>query len=154
MAALLVPFAMAFASGQALRDGRLRAVFYLGVCLPEILHQGLRFLGDASTWARVPVHSPLGLLPWCYVAALLFEEEWRPRAFGALLAGSWLHLLVEAGCDSMSEGGIAWAFPFTMDRVGFALFRPQDARPLIFAAVVVIAVVELGGWVRGRSRRR
>jgi hypothetical protein len=153
MTDLLVHFATAFASGQALRDGRLRAVLYLGVCLPEILHQGLLFLGGASPWVRLPVHSPLGLLPWCFAAALLFEEEWRARAFGALLAGSWLHLLVEAGRDSMGEGEIAWAFPFTMERVGFALYRPQDTGTMILAAAVVIAIVELGSWFRGRPRR-
>jgi hypothetical protein len=154
MAALLVHFATAFASGQALRDGRLRAVLYLGVCLPEILDQGLLFFGGASPWVCLPVHSPLGLLPWCYAAALLFEEDWRARAFGALLAGSWLHLLVEAGGHSMGEGAMAWAFPFTMDRIGFALYRPQDAGTMVLAAGVVIAVIELGAWFRGRSRRR
>lgn len=150
MADLLVHFATAFAPGQALRDGRLRSVLYLGVCLPDILYKSLLYLGGAPTWLCEPTHSPLALVPWCYAAAMLFEEEWRPRAFGALLAGSWLHLLLDAGKDYMGQGVILWGFPFTMDRVEFGLYGPEDTATLMAGSVVAIAVVELGALLRRR----
>jgi hypothetical protein len=95
MADLLVHVASSFAVGRPLRDGRLRAILYLGVCLPDVLYKTLLYLGNAPSWLCEPTHSPLGLLPFCYVGALLFEEAWRKRAFAALLAGGWLHLLVD-----------------------------------------------------------
>ena len=150
MADLLVHFATAFAPGQAMRDGRLRAVLYLGVCLPDLLYKGLLYAGGAPTWLCEPTHSPLGLIPWCYAAALLFEEEWRKRAFGALLAGAWLHLLVDAGKGYMGSGVIPWAFPFSMDRVEFGLYGAKDGPAMMAGAAVVILVVELGTLLRGR----
>ena len=141
---LLVHFATAFAPGQALRDGRLRSVLYLGVCLPDLVYKGLLYLCGAPTWLCEPSHSPLGLLPICYAAALLFEEDWRPRAFGALLAGSWIHLIADAGKDYMGTGVIPWAFPFSMRRVEFAWYRPEDTGLMMLASLVAIVVVELG----------
>ena len=144
MADLLVHFASAFAPGQALRDGRLRAVLYVGVCLPDVLYKALLYLCHSPTWLCEPTHAPLGLIPICYAAALLFEEDWRPRAFGALLAGSWLHLLADAAKDYMGTGVIPWAFPFSMDRIELGWHRPEDTGVLMLAAFVVVVVVELG----------
>lgn len=152
MADLLSHFATTFAPGQALRDGRLRAVLYLGVCLPDLIYKSLYYLGGATTWVCEPSHTPLGLVPICYAAALLFEEEWRARAFGALLAGSLLHLLLDAAKDYMGMGVILWAFPFSMHRLEFSIYRPQDTGVMMIAALVVIAVVELGTLLRRRSR--
>ncbi len=146
---LLVHFATAFAPGQALRDGRLRAVLYLGVCVPDLVYKGLLYVCGAPTWLCEPSHSPLGLIPICYAAALLFEEEWRPRAFGALLAGSWIHLLADAGKDYMRTGVIPWAFPFSMTRVEFGWYGQEDTGLLMLASLVAIVVVE---W--GTRRRR
>ena len=152
MADLLVHFATAFAPGQALRDGRLRAVLYVGVCMPDVLYKALLYLGHSPSWLCEPTHAPLGLIPICYAAALLFEEDWRPRAFGALLAGSWLHLLVDAGKDYMGMGVIPWAFPFSMDRIELGWYRPEDTGLLMLAAAVVVVVVEIGTRRRKPSR--
>lgn len=154
MADLLFHFATAFAPGQALRDGRLRAILYVGVCLPDIFYKGMLYLGGAPTWLCEPTHTPLGLVPICYAVALLFEEEWRARAFGALLAGSWLHLVVDAGKSYMGTGVILWAFPFSMSRVEYAWYRPEDTATMMIAAVAVIAVIELGASLGGRKRSR
>jgi hypothetical protein len=143
MADLLFHFATVFAPGQALRDGRLRAVVYLGVCLPDLLYKGFLYLAGAPTWFCEPTHSPLALLPICYAAALLFEEAWRPRAFAALLAGSWLHLLVDAGKSYMGKGVIPWAFPFSMIRFELGWYRQEDTATMMIAALVVVCVIEL-----------
>ena len=72
MADLLFHVATAMAPGQALRDARLRAILYLGVCLPDVLYKGLHLAAGAPTWLCEPTHAPLGLVPICYAAALLF----------------------------------------------------------------------------------
>ncbi|HXX92744.1 MAG TPA: hypothetical protein VEN81_03870 [Planctomycetota bacterium] len=136
---LLFQFAAAFAVGQGLRDGRLRSVLYAGVCLPEILHQGFLLLAGTSAWFCLPLHSPLGMVPWCYLGALLFEAGWRPRAFGALLAGSWIHLLVEGIHDSWGEGGVLWAFPVTLARFGGRILRDDPSWRATLGAAALIA---------------
>ena len=153
MADLLVHFATAFAPGQALRDGRLRAVLYLGVCLPDILYKTLLYLGGAPTWLCEPTHSPLGLIPFCYAAALLFEEAWRRRAFAALLGGAWLHVLLDLGKNYMGSGVILWAFPFSMDAVELGLYHPEDSVLLMLPALALIGLVELA-WKRKRLSAR
>ncbi len=142
MADFLVHFATAFVPAKGLRDGRLRAVLYAGVCLPDLLFKGLLYLGGASTWACEPTHAPLALIPLCYAAALLFEEEWRARAFGALLGGSLLHLLLDLAKSYLGTGVIPWGFPFTMARAELGLYMPEDTILLMAPALGLILLTE------------
>lgn len=142
MADLLVHLASAAPARLGLRDGRLRAVLWLGVCLPDILFKTLLYVFGAPTWLCEPTHAPLALLPWCYAGALLFEEAWRARAFAALLGGAWLHLLVDLGKDYLGWGVIPWAFPFSMTRAELGLYAPEDTVYGMPAAAVLICLVE------------
>ena len=150
MADLLVHFASAFAAGRPLRDGRLRSILYLGVCLPDLLYKSLLYLGGATTWLCEPTHSPLGLIPFCYAAALLFEEEWRKRAFGALLGGAYLHVLFDLGKNYLGTGVILWAFPFSMEAVELGWYYPEDTIYLMLPSLALIVVLELASRVMGR----
>jgi hypothetical protein len=143
MADLLVHIATGFAAGRPLRDGRLRAILYVGVCLPDLLYKALLYLAGAPTWLCEPTHAPLGLLPFCYAAALLFEESWRKRAFWALLGGSYLHLLVDLGKNYLGAGVIPWAFPFSMDTVELGWYYPEDTLLLIPPALLLLLGLEL-----------
>jgi len=142
MADFLVHFATAFVPARGLRDGRLRAILYVGVCLPDLLFKGLLYLGGASTWACEPTHAPLTLVPLCYAAALLFEEEWRRRAFWALLAGSCLHLLLDVGKSYTGAGVIPWGFPLTMNRVETGCYLPEDTLLMMAPALGLILLTE------------
>lgn len=142
MADFLVHFATAYVPAKGLRDGRLRAILYVGVCLPDLFFKGLLYLGGASTWACEPSHAPLMLVPLCYAAALLFEENWRARAFGALLAGSILHLLLDFGKSYLGAGVIPWGFPFTMGRAELGWYVPEDTLLLMAPALGLIIVAE------------
>jgi len=150
MADLLVHFATGFAVGRPLRDGRLRSIVYVGVCLPDLLFKLLLYGGGAPTWLCEPTHTPLGLVPWCYLGALLFEESWRRRAFGALLAGSWLHLLVDAGKNYMGNGVIMAAFPFSMKTVELGWYHPEDSPLLMLPALALMVAVEFLGRLSAR----
>jgi len=142
VADLLVHVASGFAVGRPLRDGRLRSLIYVGVCLPDLLYKGLLYLGGAPTWLCEPTHSPLGLVVFCYAAALLFEEDWRKRAFAALLGGAFLHVLFDLGKNYMGSGVILWAFPFSMEAVELGWYYPEDTIYLMVPALVVMLVVE------------
>jgi len=150
MADLLVHFASAYVAGRPLRDGRVRAIVYFGVCLPDLLFKTLLYAGHAPTWLCEPTHSPLGLLPFCYAGALLFEEAWRKRAFWALLGGSWLHLLLDLGKNHLGQGVILWAFPFSMDAVELGWYHPEDSPLLMLPALALIGLVELTGRLSAR----
>jgi membrane-bound metal-dependent hydrolase YbcI (DUF457 family) len=143
VADLLVHAASAFVAGRPLRDGRLRAILYFGVCLPDVLFKTLLYLGHAPSWLCEPTHSPLGLLPICYVGALLFEEPWRKRAFAALLAGGWLHLLLDLGKNYLGSGVIAWAFPFSMRTVELGWYNSEDSIYFMLPALAVMGITEL-----------
>lgn len=123
-----------------MRDGRRRAVFWLGVVLPDALAWALRGLLGAPEELTAPTRSPLGLLPWCAAGALLFEREWRARAFVALLLGAWLRLLV--------AGPVYWAFPFTMARV----HAPLPAWTLLLVPLAEAAARRLSGAIARSSR--
>jgi len=151
MADLLVHVASAFAPGLAFRDGRFRALLYLGVCLPDVLYKASMYLLGSPTWVCEPTHSPLGLVPYCFAVALLFEEGWRKRAFWALLAGGWLHLLVDAGKSYMGSGVILWAFPFSMDRVELGWYAPEDT---VFLMAPAAGLILAGELVSRLARRR
>ena len=153
MADLLVHFASAFVAARPLRDGRLRSIVYVGVCLPDLLYKSLHYLGGAPTWLCETTHAPLGLLPFCYAAALLFEEEWRKRAFGALLGGACLHLLFDLGKNYVGSGVILWAFPFSMEAVELGWYVNEDSVYFMLPALGVIVLVELGSGLLRRSRR-
>ena len=143
MADLLVHVASAFAVGRPLRDGRLRAILYFGVCLPDVLYKALIYVAHSPSWLCEPTHSPLGLLPICYVGALLFEEPWRKRAFVALVAGSWLHLLFDLAKNYLGSGVILWAFPFSMQGVELGWYNSEDSVYFMLPSLALMGLVEV-----------
>jgi hypothetical protein len=148
VADLLVHAASAFAAGRPLRDGRLRSLLYVGVCLPDLIYKSLLYVGGAPNWLCEPSHSPLALLVFCYAAALLFEEDWRKRAFAGLLGGAYLHVLFDLGKNYMGSGVILWAFPFSMETVELGWYYPEDTVYATFPALGVILLLLL--LTRGR----
>lgn len=151
MADLLVHVGLAYPAVRALRDGRLRSLVYVGLCLPDLLYKGLLYGLGAPTWLCEPTHAPLGLLPFCYALALLFERDWRARAFGAFWGGSLAHVLVDAGKSYLGAGVILWGFPFTMDAWEAGLYAPEDTVLLMPAALALILLSELALGRRATS---
>lgn len=153
MMELLVPFAAAFALAQAFRDGRLRAVIYLGVCLPDAIRGLLHLQGGSPAALAHPLHSPIGAAAWCFAIALLFEEEWRARAFGGLLLGSWLHLAIDAIAAPPGSGqGAFWGLPFNAARLELGWIPETGPWTLRAGSLVVLAVAAAGSRIRRRGR--
>ncbi len=143
MADLLTHVAVANLCGKVSRDDRVRAVFLVGTCMPDVVYKGCLFVGGASTWAAEPSHSPLPLVVLSYAIALLFEEAFRSRAFAAILLGSYLHLLIDLGKDYMGQGVILWAFPFSMDRIELAWYRPEQTLYMMAGSAGLLVMTEL-----------
>ena len=142
MADLLVHAASMAPGARLLRDGRIRALLFVGVCLPDLLYKTLLYVFGAPTWLCEPTHSPLGVLAWCWLLALLFEPEWRTRAFWALAAGCWLHQLVDLGKNYLGSGVILWAFPFSNDAVELGWYTNDDT--LLFAPFALLILLLFG----------
>jgi len=152
VAGSLVHLASVYLPGQGLRDRRLRAVLYLGACLPDFLRIGVTFFLGASDAVADATHAPLVFLPVAYGAALLFEESWRNRAFWAILLGGWAHVLVDGALGG--GGGVLWAFPFSMNRAELGGWGAEKAAPLELAAGGLLVLWEFGAEVLRRSRPR
>src|SRR5262249_14280143 len=114
------------------------------VCLPDVLYKSLLYLGGAPNWLCETTHSPLGLVAFCYAAAMLFEEEWRRRAFGALLGGGFRHVLFDLATSDVGAGVILWAFPFSMEAVELGWYASEDSVVLMLPALALIGLIELG----------
>lgn len=152
MTELAVPLAVAVALAQGVRDARWRALVYVGVCLPDLLRGLLDLQGASPPSLAHPLHSPLGLAAWCAAVALLFEEDWRARAFAALLAGGGLHLALDAlSAPPGSDRGILWALPFSFERLELGWL--PESRPWVLrtAAAVILGVALAGARLRRRA---
>ena len=137
---LAVHVCAAVVGGKAIRDPAGRALFYLGNCLPDLAQKALN-LGAASPVSFTEItHSPFGILCLAYAAAMLFEEGWRPRAFRLLLAGSFLHLLMDASKSYLGHGVILWAFPLGLTRYEFGWYPPEVSPILLLPWAVAAAV--------------
>jgi hypothetical protein len=152
MTELLVPFSIAFALAQACRDARWRAVLYVGVCLPQALSGILRLQGASPPSLAHPLQSPVGAIAWCLVGAFLFEEDWRARAFAALVAGAGIHLAVDALAAPPGSGrGIFWAFPVSGQLLELGWIPDLSPGLLRAGAAVVLVVAAIGARRRGRG---
>lgn len=153
MADLLVHYAVGHVGGKAAASRPVRVLFILGNFLPDIIFKTLLYVTASDTWTCEPSHAPLPLIPICLLAAQVFEESFRPRAFWALLLGSYGHLLVDAFKSYMGQGVILWAFPFSMDRFEFGLYQSPDTVTLMAPALGSILLVEGIEWVFRRKVR-
>lgn len=154
MADLLAHYSLGHVFGKALKDPRIRVVFYLGNFFPDLLYKGMLYVLGGRPWFCEPSHSPLMLILFSYLAALLFEEYLRRPIFWALLAGSCLHVLIDVGKDYMGQGVILWGFPFTMDRVELGWYHSSETLFFTLPALGIIVMTELltWGWKRIKAR--
>jgi hypothetical protein len=152
VAGSLVHLASVYLPAQALRDRRFRAVLYLGAILPDLLKAGVTYLLGASRAVADATHAPLVLLAVAYAGALLFEEAWRTRAFGALLLGAGAHVLIDGAGGA--GWGILWAFPLSMGRAELGGWGPEAAAPLELGAGGLLLLWELGRRAFRRSPPR
>lgn len=152
---LAVHLCAAIVAGKAIRNPSARVLFYVGNCLPDFADKALK-LGAASPFTFTEVtHAPYGILCLSYALALSFEAAWRARAFWLLLAGSLLHIGMDAMKSNLCHGTVIWAFPFRLDRHEFGWYSPETSTtsllPWFLAAALLAEGLERLIAGRGRS---
>lgn len=151
MADLFVHYSIGHTGGKFLHDKRIRVIFYVGNFLPDIVFKTFCYFTNSPTWYCEPSHSPLVLLVICYSITLLFQEELRKNVFWALVIGSYLHIIIDSFKSYMGSGVILWIFPFSMNRIEFGWYHPDETIYLIIPAVVLIAIAEFLGFILKRN---
>lgn len=154
MSDLLVHYAVGHVGGKVTSSRATAVLFILGNFLPDIVYKTFLVATNSDTWFCEPSHAPLPLIMICLIVSQLFEESFRPRAFWALLLGSYAHIFVDAFKTYMGHGVIMWAFPFSTDRFEFGLYQPEDSVYLMGPALGLILIVEGIGWLSRKAALR
>lgn len=122
------------------RDPAARSLAYLGVCLPDLLSRaGIRLGVPGRLSFHDIVHTPAFLVLASAAAAQLFAGGWRIRAFLALLFGGLVHLLVDAGKDTLGLHGVLWGWPWSLQPGEWGLYLPEHT--VYFMAPAVLSMV-------------
>lgn len=107
------------------------------------------WLGLPHAWERwfPPMHSPLLVLLWCVLLALLFAERWRGLAFWSLGVASQTHILLDL-MQLKYDGGYLVFYPVCLERHQIGLIPQDEWGVWILLAAVGAAVAEV--WYRRR----
>ena len=150
MADLLTHYVSARVAGIPVRDRSVAALLTVGVLLPDVTGKPLGSLPGLPELVEVPSHTLPGLLLLCFALCLLFAPPIRARAFGALYAGSLVHLLLDAMKDYLGSGAIIPFHPFSLEAYEMGFYRSEDVFYLLPANLAVLAL--LGALERRRRR--
>jgi membrane-bound metal-dependent hydrolase YbcI (DUF457 family) len=147
---LLTHAATARLPAAFLPDRRLALLVVVGTFLPDLAAKGLMLVAQAPDHFDAPTHSLPGLVVLCYAASLFLQEALRPAGFAALLAGAWLHALVDLVKDYSGAGVGYLLYPFSTASIEFAWINPENVVLLVPVDVALL----LAAWAVERRRRR
>lgn len=146
------------------RGAVLRECLLLGAVLPDVpaklLDVGAKAAwvlfraDDAFEWTAVASHAPLVWTAIAYGLAHLFREPLRPAAFGGLLVGGWLHILVDLGKGTMGHGAVMLGFPFSRAWQDLGWYHYEDTLRFAPWALGTVLLVEGAAWWRRRNAGR
>jgi membrane-bound metal-dependent hydrolase YbcI (DUF457 family) len=131
-------------------DRRVALLLVAGTFLPDLAAKGLKLVMQTPDHFTAPAHSLPGLVVLCYAAALLLPEALRPRGFAALLAGAWLHALVDLVKDYSGSGAVRLFYPFSPEAYELSWVNPENVVLLLPIDVAVLLLA----WAIERRRRR
>ena len=146
---LAVHLSAAAVARRALPGTAARMGLLLGTCLPDIGYKGLNVVLGVPRDLAIVADTPVGALLLSYIACFLFVEEERRAAFGGLVAGSLLHLLLDSCKAHLGVGGIIVGLPLHWEAYGLGLYSPEQS---VYATVPAVALA-LGfeWWMRRRE---
>ena len=146
---LAIHLAAASVARRALPGGAARMGLLLGTCLPDVAYKGLYLALHVPRDHAIVADTPVGVILLSYVACFLFVEEERRAAFGGLVAGSLLHLLLDALKAHLGMGGILVGLPLSLRPLGFEAYSPEQSVYLVLPVVAVALGIE---WIARRRR--
>lgn len=146
---LLTHYATARLPAAFAAERRIGMLLVAGTFLPDLAAKGLKLVMRAPDHFDAPTHSLFGLIVLCYAVSLFLDERLRPSGFVALLAGSWLHCLVDLVKDYSGGGGVRLFHPFSLAAHELSWVNPENVVLLLPVDVALL----LAAWAVERRRR-
>ncbi len=142
MADLLTHFALGYATSRHRSFADMRAIYYLGIILPDVITRPIYILFPGLFNYTIAMHTPVFLVILCLFLAEFFQPQIRSLVFKYLFAGVIVHLLL----DSIQRhfiGGYYWLFPFSWKTYEWGLYWADAPLRWIPLWVILIAGYEL-----------
>ncbi len=150
---LVTHIAGAYLVKKGVRITRYAVLFYLGALLPDLVSRPLHIIWPKLLPATQAFHCPFGVFLICWLISLFFRLDQRKAVFWLLLAGGFVHLLMDAGQMHL-VGGYLWFFPVSLKTFSLGLFWPEDSiRFLPYTAMIVLAVLGFSLWKKERGKQ-
>ena len=133
-------------------DRASMVVFILGTMLPDLVSRPPNYA--LIRWFPLvndltgPLHSPFMAVLYCLVVSYLFAEPMRRKAYILLLAGSWVHLALDA-LQIHVGSGYYMLFPLSRWKHVQGLIWPEDS----LFIVPVLLVCWLGLLIVQKTRK-
>jgi hypothetical protein len=140
-----------FRPSESDADGR--ALFYMGVMLPDLLSRPWYILFPSVHDWVFAFHTPAGMVAVAGLLASRFEKPLRQTAFRLLAAGGVLHFLLDCLQKQVTPNNF-WLFPFSYRNFGIGLFWAGEAVRLVPLWLGSCVLFEIGlRLVRSRTAR-
>jgi len=129
---------------------RFRAAFYLGTILPDILSRPLYIIKPELYPYTVGIHTPVFLFVFSLFLSLFFASNIRIGFLKWLLAGEFIHLLLDLFQKHLASGYL-WLFPFSWKSFEVGLYWPEQPLQLVPIWILAIVLSEVMIWRKKRS---
>ncbi len=154
MADLLTHFVSARLPGGFVGDPCARTTLVLGVFLPDLVSKSMEAVPWMPYLSWAPSHSVLGVACTSMIAAMLFAEDFRFKAFSTIFFGQLLHLALDIGKQSLGAGTCFLLHPFLLDAYDLGLYSTQDVFWFLPGNILALLVIrwlskkaQKAGWV-------
>ncbi len=147
---LITHSALSWAVSRSHRFDRFRVIFYLGTILPDIVTRPFYIINPFLQPWTTAVHTPVFITLFCFLMSEFFVAEIRKPVRLWLLAGVWLHFLLDF-FQRHIETGYLWLFPFSWKSVEVGLYWPETPLLMTPLWLAVMALVEGGRYIQKRK---
>ncbi|MCD6115380.1 hypothetical protein J7K93_00050 [bacterium] len=124
--------------------------FYLGTILPDILTRPFYIVFPQTHDWIIFLHTPVAIIFFSILLVQFLQEGIRTSAFVNLIAGSYLHFLLDS-LQKQVTGNNFWLFPFSWHNFGFGLFWASDYLRFLPLSLFILIVVELIIFLNNRK---
>lgn len=150
---LITHSAFSYMVSRSSRFDRFRIIFYLGTVLPDVLSRPIYIINPFWYPYSVAVHTPVFLTLFCLLAAEFFKADLRRSVRLYLLAGVYVHFLLDF-FQRHIEAGYLWFFPFSWSSYEIGLFWPETPLMLTPVWLLGVALAEMIRYLRALQPRR
>ena len=149
---LFVHFASGYLPSRYQQIRKYDALLVLGAVLPDLLSRIpiiilVRFFHLPVEYFFRALHTPIVLILFCYMLSFLFERSMRFKSFLSLVAGSFLHLVLDLMQQQFFDGVYMLFIPFSMKTVQWGWFH-YNSSLVVFPPLFVIVLLI---WFRGKQ---